>query len=70
MAGVRERPLTPAEARVWVQHLLRVEAGALSYAYPRTPEAEAESYRLYDVAEKIGRPRGRCYESAMRKWRG
>jgi len=65
------RPLTPMQAREWVAHLLRTESDALTYAYPRTEEMEAESAQLWDLAAELSASiPSNTRAAAHRRWRG
>jgi hypothetical protein len=65
------RPLTPLQAREWVAHMLRTESDALTYAWPRTDEMEAESVRLWELAAELSRGLARnTRDAAHRRWRG
>jgi hypothetical protein len=46
-------PVTPAEALVWVAHLLGTEESARLYAYPRSDEQMAEAAELGAIRDHV-----------------
>lgn len=69
--ATRTKPLTAAQAREWVAHMLRTESDALNYAWPRTEEQQAEGMRLFDIANELSSGlRHGTRMAAHRRWRG